>query len=133
MVRGRPEPDLEVVERVGVVARTLPQAYEEEAWTGVRWRVRTRTFAHVTVLDPSRSAAYSPDLGEVTVVLFRSSGDELLALESAGLPFLKPDWAPTVVAMVLDADTDWTEVGELVTESYRLLAPAKLVRVLDAG
>ena len=33
--------------------------------------------------------------------------------------------------MVLDDATDWTEVGELVTESYRILAPQKLVRLLD--
>jgi predicted DNA-binding protein (MmcQ/YjbR family) len=131
LVEGRPEPSLAVVGRVGAVARALPDVSEEEAWTGVRWRVRRRTFAHVVVLDPSRSAVYSPDLGEVTVVTFRSAGDELLALENHGLPFLKPDWAPTVISMVLDDDTDWAEVGELVTESYRLLAPQKLVRLLD--
>jgi len=27
--------------------------------------------------------------------------------------------------MVLDEDTDWEEVAELVTESYRLCAPQK--------
>lgn len=131
MVKGRPEPDPSSVARVAPLALALPEAYEEDAWTGVRWRVRQKTFAHVLALNESRSAAYSPDLGEVTVVSFRSSGDELLALENAGPPFLKPDWAPTVVALVLDDDTDWTEVGELLTESYRLLAPHKLVRRLE--
>jgi hypothetical protein len=33
--------------------------------------------------------------------------------------------------MVLDDDTDWVEVAELVTESYRTCAPQKLVRLLD--
>jgi hypothetical protein len=32
--------------------------------------------------------------------------------------------------MVLDESTDWAEVAELVTESYRCSAPQKLVRLL---
>ncbi|WP_139980740.1 MmcQ/YjbR family DNA-binding protein [Nocardioides litoris] len=133
MVKGRPEPPLDLVERVGTLARALPEADEEEAWTGVRWRVRTRTFAHVHVLAGHWAERWSPGLGERTVVTFRSCGDELLALEAHGLPFLKPDWAPTVVAMVLDDETDWAEVAELVNESYRLLAPRKLARLLDGA
>ncbi len=66
-----------------------------------------------------------------TVLTFRATGDELLALTHAGLPFYKPPWSPTIVGMVLDDDTDWTEVAELVTESYRSCAPQKLVRLLD--
>ena len=37
----------------------------------------------------------------------------------------------TIVGLVLSDDTDWTEVAELVTESYRYCAPQKLVRLLD--
>ena len=65
------------------------------------------------------------------MLTFRSSGDELLALVHAGPPFYKPPWSPTIVGMVLDDDTDWAEVTELVTESYRFCAPQKLVRLLD--
>src|SRR3954454_2945770 len=48
------------------------------------------------------------------------------------MPFYKPPWSATIVGMVLDGDTDWGEVAELVTESYRFCAPQKLVRLLDA-
>jgi hypothetical protein len=34
--------------------------------------------------------------------------------------------------MVLDDDTDWDEVAELVTDSYRFCAPQRLVRQLEA-
>ena len=68
-----------------------------------------------------------------TVLTFHSSGDELLALTHAGLPFYKPPWSGSIVGLVLDDDTDWGEVGELVAESYRCCAPQKLVRLLDAG
>jgi len=33
--------------------------------------------------------------------------------------------------VVLTDDTDWEEIGELVTESYRMLAPKKLTALLD--
>jgi predicted DNA-binding protein (MmcQ/YjbR family) len=33
--------------------------------------------------------------------------------------------------VLLSDDTDWKEVRELVTESYRLLAPRKLTALLD--
>jgi hypothetical protein len=33
--------------------------------------------------------------------------------------------------MVIDGDTDWAEVADLVTESYRICAPKKLARLLD--
>lgn len=49
----------------------------------------------------------------------------------SGPPFLA-SWGDDVVAIVLDDDTDWSKVGELVAESYQLLAPARLVRQLDA-
>jgi hypothetical protein len=45
----RIEPPGEVVARLAAIATTLPDAHEEDAWTGVRWRVRAKTFAHVMV------------------------------------------------------------------------------------
>ncbi len=50
-----------------------------------------------------------------------------------GNPFA-PGWGPGLVSMVLrdDGTTDWDEVKELLTESYCLLAPKKLVALLGA-
>jgi hypothetical protein len=31
-----------------------------------------------------------------------------------------PPWNPGVVGLLVDADTDWDEVAELVAESHRL-------------
>jgi len=50
--------------------------------------------------------------------------------EPMHLPYLH-SWTDDVVAVVLDDDTDWEEVTELVTESYRHCAPQKLARRLD--
>ncbi|WP_406831216.1 MmcQ/YjbR family DNA-binding protein [Pedococcus sp. KACC 23699] len=125
----RIEPPGDVVARVASTALALPEAYEEDAWTGVRWRVRSKTFAHVLVAQEGYTSAYRDVTGvtePTTVLTFRSSGDELAALTHAGPPFYQPPWSPTAVGMVLDKDTDWDEVAELVTESYRCSAPQRL-------
>ncbi len=86
------------------------------------------------VAQPGYESAYRDITGDDsvrTVLTFRAAGDELLALTHAGWPFYKPPWSRTIVGMVLEDDTDWTEVRELVTESYRTCAPQKLVRRLD--
>ena len=130
----RIEPSGDVVARVASTALALPDTYEEDAWTGVRWRVRNKTFAHVLVAQEGYTSAYRDMTGvtePTTVLTFRSSGDELMALVHAGSPFYRPPWSPTVVGMVLDDDTDWDEVAELVTESYRFCAPHKLRHRLD--
>lgn len=122
----RIEPSSNIVAQVASTASSLPDAHEEDAWTGVRWRIRKKTFAHVLVAQQGYTAAYCDMLGvsePTSVLTFRSSGDELLALVHAGWPFHQAPWSPRVVGMVLDDNTDWGEVAELVTESYRLCAP----------
>jgi predicted DNA-binding protein (MmcQ/YjbR family) len=114
---------IEVVGELRSVCLGLPEAYEEQAWAGTRWRIRKRTFAHVLTVD-------SAD-GPVSVMTFRSSGPELDALRGAGHPFFRPGWGTNVVGMVLGADVDWEEVAELVTESYCVLAPKRLAELVD--
>jgi hypothetical protein len=129
----RIEPDPHVVRRLGAIALALPEAHEQDAWTGVRWRIRSRTFAHVMVGQEGYESSFRDITGiaePTTVVTFHSSGDELLALTHAPLPFYKPPWSGTIVGLVLDEATDWDEVAELLTESYRCCAPQKLVRRL---
>jgi hypothetical protein len=107
----------------------LPEAYEEQAWVGTRWSIRKRNFAHVVAIDAGWPPAYARAAsteGPAVVLTFRSSGQELEALSAIGHPFFRPPWFPNIVGMVLDSDTDWQEVAELVAESYRLLAPARL-------
>jgi hypothetical protein len=126
----------EIVDQLRKVCLGLPEAYEEQAWVGTRWRVRKRTFAHVVTIDAGYPPAYARAArhdGPVTVVTFRSSEEELDALTNAGPPFFRPDWAPNVVGMVLETGSDWNEVAELLTESYCVMAPARLVNAVRAG
>jgi hypothetical protein len=130
----RIEPDADVVARLGTTALALPEAYEEDAWTGIRWRIRAKTFAHVMVAQDGFESSFRDVTGvsrPTTVLTFHATGDELLALVHMGMPFYKPPWSPTIVGMVIDDDTAWADVADLVTESYRLCAPKKLARLLD--
>ena len=40
-------------------------------------------------------------------------------------------WRADEVGLVLDEPVDWEEIAELVTESYRILAPRRLVKLFD--
>lgn len=115
------------------ICARLPEAYEEPAWVGVRWRIRTRTFAHVLPIDGGRPPAFARAAGTdgpAVVLTFRSAGPELAALHHCGPPFFPAPWGPDVVGMVLDPDVDRTELAELLTESFCLLAPRRLASLV---
>ncbi len=105
-----------ILERLRAICLALPEAYEEPAWIGVRWRIRQRTFAHVYTRE------------DRVLMTFRCPGEEIDGLVASGPWFAKADWGTNVVRMSLKGNVDWTEVEELLTESYRLLAPKKLAQ-----
>lgn len=100
----------------------LPETDEKLTPWGLRWRVRQRTFAHALAL--------SDEAVLTVVVTFRSASPEREALIAFGDPFFEPGWGNDVVGMALTGDVDWAEVDELLTESYCILAPKKLVRLV---
>ena len=114
----------DVIERLHKICLELPDAYEERAWVGARWRIRKRTFAHVLGVEFG-------DAEPVVVLTFRSEGEELEALRNAGYPFRALGWSSNAMALAIDADTDWEEVRELMIESFCVLAPKKLVALVN--
>ena len=123
-----------MIDAIRSVCLALPEAYEEQAWIGTRWRVRGKTFAHVLPIDDGRPPAYARAAatdGPATVLMFRATGEELAALREGGAPFFGPPWRADEVGLVLDEDVDWAEVAELLTESYCAQAPAKLAALVD--
>jgi hypothetical protein len=108
------------VRRLGAVLRALPECREEDAWVGVRWRVGSATVAHV----------FGGEDGLFRIT-FRADPDEVMAFEHLGPPYFRSDWGQDVVGLLLDDDTDWTELGELLTDSYCIQAPARLAAQVD--
>lgn len=115
----------EVERALRAICLSLPDSYEETAWKGTRWGVRKKTFAHVLGIAIDETA--EPQI----VLSFRAASDELEVLGNTGHPFFLLGWGRDAIGMVLDSDADWDEVRELVTESYCVLAPQKLVAMVD--
>ena len=124
----------ELLGKLRSVCLALPEAYEEQAWVGTRWRIRARTFAHVLAIDSGWPPAYARAAGingPATELTFRSSGPELAGLRGAGHPFFAPPWRADEVGVALDAAVDWEEIAELLTESYCLQAPKALIGLVN--
>jgi hypothetical protein len=124
----------EIVERLRAICLSLPEVGEERAWVGTRWVVRKKTFAHVATIEDGWPPAFARVVGTDgprTVLIFRSTGDELDALRNIGAPFFFAGWGRDAVGLTIDDDTDWDEVIELLTESYCMMAPQKLVDEVD--
>ncbi len=120
----RADVDPDVLRRLGELCLALPEAWDEPAWTGHRFLVRKRNFAHVFAIVDDRDEVK-------TILAVRSPDEERVALVASGHPFFLLGWGRNAMGMVLDADTDWEEVGEIVTESYCVLAPKKLVALVE--
>ena len=130
----RPDVEPAVIERLRHICGALPEAYEEPAWVGLRWRIRLQTFAHVLRVEGGRPEAVARAAGTpgpATVLLFRSAGEELAALAHAGPPYFSAPWGYDAVGLVLDGDPDWEEIRELLVESFRIRAPKRLAARLD--
>jgi hypothetical protein len=66
----------------------------------------------------------------VTLLVLRADPDEREVLLSIGHPFFASRAGRDRIGVVLTDGTDWEEIRELVTESYRVLAPKKLTALL---
>jgi predicted DNA-binding protein (MmcQ/YjbR family) len=66
----------------------------------------------------------------VRLLVLRADPDERDALLSVGHPFFASRSDRDRIVVVLTDDMDWEEIRELVTESYRILAPKKLTALL---
>lgn len=122
-------PPLALVEKVRLICLDLPEAVEEAAWTGVRWCVRTKNFAHVVMIDQGWPPAYAQAAGQpgpLCVLTFRTPRPAADTPRFSRAPFFLPLWWPDIVGMGLDADTDWDQVEESLVASYVALAPKKL-------
>lgn len=105
------------------ICLSLPEAVEKETWDQPTFRVNDKMFAIST---------NDTDV-EQRVTLKAPPGEQRILLET-GHPFFRPRYVGSKgwIGIHLDGDTDWKEVAELVEDSYRLIAPKRLTRELDA-
>jgi hypothetical protein len=134
MATKHPSVAKEIVDRLRLTCLDLPEAYEEQAWVGTRWMVSKKNFAHVLMVAEGWPPAYARAAGTDSgcVLTFRSPQPTVEVARFAHPPFFGAPWFPNIVGLLISATTDWEDIAELLTGSYRTLAPKKLVDLLDA-
>jgi YjbR len=121
----------DIFERVRTLCLALPEVTVRVDYS----RVRTRSTAHS--FDIRRRSfcllvAWEDPAGKlVPLLVLRVGREEREALLSVGHPFFASRAGRDRIGVLLTDDTDWEEIRELVTESYRILAPKKLSALLD--
>lgn len=126
------EVDEPIRKRIHALCLALPEVTVRVDEPRVRTRstawsfdVRRRSFC---LLIASEDAS-----GEVaTAIVVRADFVERDALLAVGPPYVADRGGPDRLGVVITETTDWIEIGELVTESYRMLAPQKLIALLEA-
>lgn len=111
-------PDL--LGRIREICLALPESVELETWGHPTFRVRDRIFASCGVSDE--------DPVRVTMAMKAAAGEQQ-SLLATGNPFFFPKYVGSKgwIGVEIDADTDWSEIAELVEDSYREIAPKRLV------
>jgi hypothetical protein len=121
----------DIVERIRTLCLALPEvtvrvdaSLTRARSTAVSFDIRRRSFCLLVARENSSGKP-------VSLLVLRADRDEREALLSSGHPFFASRAARDRIVVVLTRDTDWEEIRELVTESYRILAPKKLTALLD--
>ena len=130
-VRAPVEVPDDIFERVRTLCLALPEVTVRVDGS----RTRTRSTAHS--FDIRRRSfcllvAREGRTGKpVPLLVLRVDRDEREELLSIGHPFFASRAGRDRIGVLLTDDTDWEGIRELVTESYRNLAPKKLTALLD--
>jgi hypothetical protein len=122
----------DIAKRVRTLCLALPEVTVRVDYSRTRTRstaqsfeIRRRSFCLLVAMESSTGKS-------VPLLVLRTDLDERDALVSIGHPFFIPRRAGNDrIGVWLSDASDWEEVRELVTESYRVLAPKKLVARLE--
>ena len=96
--------------------------------------VSKKNFAHVLMISDGWPPAYAKAAGSdgpLCVLTFRAPLATLETPRFKRPPFFRPVWFANIAGMALDASVDWDNVTTLVIDSYCVLAPKKLVALVD--
>lgn len=116
-----------VIRIVRKICLGFPEAVEVETWGIPTFRIRNKMFV---------TAGWDEEAKDPVVRLsMKTAPGEQQALLAEGHPFFYPSYVGSKgwIGVIVDQGTDWTEITELVEESYRETAPKSLVKQLDQG
>ena len=109
--------------RLRPICLALPEAHERETWGEATFRVREKIFCmHIADADAPSLWCKAPP-GSQTILVGADPRRFFVP------PYVGPKgW----IGMRLDGKVDWREVALLVTRSYRMTAPKRLVQKIPA-
>ena len=105
------------------ICRALPEITEHNQGWASNYEIRRRSFC-LLVGDESPG-------GRQPVLVIRASDDDRLMYLAMGRPFFEIPKNKWKIGFVVNEKTDWDEVRELITDSYCLVAPKKLINLLE--
>jgi hypothetical protein len=113
--------------RLRKLCLALPEAHEVEAWGEPTFRVRNKLFAMYAAPNNHHGA------GRAAVWCKAAPGNQALMVRAEPERYFVPPYVGPSgwVGVWLDKRPDWKEVGELMRDSYRLVAPKKLAALLE--
>lgn len=113
--------------RLRRICLALPEAHEVEAWGEPTFRVRNKMFATFA------SAGNHHGSGRPSVWCKASFGNQSLVVQSDPERYFVPPYVGVRgwIGIHLDDGPDWAEVKVLMGDSYRLVAPKKLLAALQ--
>jgi predicted DNA-binding protein (MmcQ/YjbR family) len=117
------KPVSQLLKQARKVCLALPDAAEQETWGHPTFRVGDKIFATFGIGDEE---------GETTMSMKAPAGEQEVLL-ATGEPFFYPKYVGSKgwIGVTLGDSTDWQEMAELAEDSYREIAPKRLVKQLD--
>ncbi len=118
--------------QVRQIALALPEAVEKETWGHPTFRVRDKIFAGIGAGEGDIDMR-PEGLTAITTMSMKAAPGEQESLLASGQPFFRPKYVGHRgwIGIIIDDDTDWAVVEELVIDSYCATAPKKLAKLLD--
>ena len=113
--------------RLRKLCLALPEAHEVEAWGEPTFRVRNKLFAMFA------SPATHHGNGRAAVWCKAAPGNQALMVRAAPDRFFVPPYVGPSgwIGIWLDGPADWAELGDLLRDSYALVAPKRLRALLE--
>ena len=118
--------DEAILAPVRAICLAYPEAVEAEAFGAPTFQVRTKNFAMLHQPE-GRTSVWCKAPPGAQAAYVASEPDRYYAP-----PYLGPKgWI--AACLDLERNPDWDEIAAIIDESYRLVAPKRLVARLDAG
>lgn len=109
--------------RLRKVCLALPEAHEVRAWGEPTFRVRNKLFAMYAAASNHHGA------GRPAVWCKAAPGNQEIMIQANPRRFFRPPYVGPSgwIGVWLDKRVNWSEVADLLRDSFRLVAPKRLL------